>query len=335
MHDHSAEIAALAPPEDPVAELPMSILTSDCPSLVAALRLRFQRWTTTQVRVASTARDLVEAAAEHRPAVVILAVPDRDAAAEHGVISALRRTLARRARIFLGVPRARIGLLHRISAVDGLVAVDDPEHDLAYLIDRGATEPPAGPTAIPALLVDGAASTRALCTRLGPTAAQLLVASAPALHANREVVLYRSDGRRATVQAKVTSADVVEGECGRATLRFTAASVEGLRLIRDLALWQLEQAAPVVHLHGPLCDATDFRCLLRALARQDSATVTLDFAGVTGIDARGLVRWAQLLHEMPPGLSLRLQRLPPAVAGRVAQVPAMARRCVVASLRLP
>jgi len=143
------------------------------------------------------------------------------------------------------------------------------------------------------------------------------------------VLLFRSDGRSTTLKVRVAWQRRIQGgaEIG---VHFENPSVEQLRTLRDLALWDVvpERGRLILRLHGELSLHTDFG----ALAGLVADTAAIDFGDIDRVDAGGVLQWVDFVAGLPSGIDLRLRDVPPRLLAAI-RASTCASRCIVDSAR--
>ena len=311
----------------------LEILTCDAPALLAALRNGFFRRAGLNVTSYATVDELVVQAAAIRPDVVIVEDGDESDARVAGLVKGTRK----RPILLLAVSQIRREIDGDLGIFDGIVALDDPELDLARALSPLVAFPKRDGTRrrvqIPVLvLASDEEPVRGFALDLAQGGAGLVLPHAPA-EDPYHVVFHRSDGRLVVLGARTTAVDALQPHSVRVGVRFINLTLDARRTLRDLAFWEVadEPGMTVIVLHGELSEASDLSPLL---ARLENGII-LDFADVTRVNSAGVVRWVELLQKLPPYYELRLRRLSVWVARQMVLVPAMTRRCVIESFYVP
>ncbi|HJZ85775.1 MAG TPA: PilZ domain-containing protein [Polyangia bacterium] len=316
----------------------LTVLAHEAPRLLATLRSRpFQR-AGVVVSTASSAPELVARAQSLRPRVVIVVAGLVAASGLDELARQLRVRTAGSSTLLLVVPGQKLDAVRNPTLYDGLVSLDHPERALARALEPlvGAPQRARARTTVhlPALLrVPGQRAIAGVAVDVSASGACALLEAAPPADQPFELRLSRPDGRQVELEARALRMAACAHGWWRVAMRFLGITLDRLRCLYDLALWDLErtEAGPVIRLHGEISEGT---LLAPVLARLPEVP-RIDLSDVTRVDAAGVRRWIELLKWIPSDLALALECIPIPLARQMARLPAMTRQCRVESAYLP
>jgi len=315
----------------------VQVLTYDSPTVVAALRSGYFRRMGVRVSVADSISELLRRTPILRPQVLILV-----AGQERCVIQQLRSQLSdTRTLILLAVPHTRREIEEDLRVCDGIVSLEDPELDLARILSSLIPNPKRRQARTGVRIPVRLFPVRLSGHEPEISGATIDLSSAGAgLHLSRNpgpdpytILFYREDGRRVVLGARAVWTDSLALNAVRLGVCFTGASVDAVRRLFDLALWELvwDHGQPVIRLHGEISESTSLGSVLSRIR----LAPTLDLGNVARINSAGVLRWVDMLQRVPSDVELRLRRLSIPLGRQMLLAPAMARRCIIESFFVP
>ncbi|HEY3353043.1 MAG TPA: hypothetical protein VGQ83_07325 [Polyangia bacterium] len=317
----------------------LDILTFDDPRLVATLRTRAFLRAGVCVRAVASQAALLAAAEAHRPDAVLFVAPEDAPGPGAPAANGVRDWLGGRpVRLLLAIPAHHAARAADLALFDGLVALPEPERDLWRTL-RPLLRPAAQATSrelvrVPATVwTAGGRLARGLAVEVDDARLGLLLEEAPDGDGPLSVLLHRDDGRHLLLPGRrLWTVRLDRGDRHRVyvAVRLTGASLDEVRALHDLALWEVAEDAGAIVLHGRLSAAVDLAPLARPLADVRA----IDVGDVREVTRGGVLRWVELRRALPAGLRLRLRRVPGPFRRALRRWPALGRGCVLESYRI-